>query len=100
MAAGSYDGRATVVRGAVALVVANGTDGCHVLHYLGSCQAFDYRSLWSTTLQTQLGAYLGQVRPLHPATVCPLPSSSRRLKAGTLAYEPPSTFIAAVLGSP
>ena len=30
--------------GAAALVVANGTDGCHVLYYLDNCQAFDYRS--------------------------------------------------------
>ncbi len=42
-----------------ALVVAYGTSGCQVLHYPDNCRAFDYRSLWSTTLQTQLGAYFG-----------------------------------------
>ena len=47
------------VRRGAALVVAYGTDGCRVLHYPDNCQAFDYKSLWSTTLQTQLGAYFG-----------------------------------------
>ena len=45
--------------GAAALVVANGTDGCHVLYYLDNCQALITGALWSTTLQTQLGAYFG-----------------------------------------
>lgn len=59
MAAGSYDGRATVVRRAATLVVAYGTDGCQALHYPDNFQAFDYRSLWSTTLQTQLARTSG-----------------------------------------